>query len=222
MRVSLRPSKSLLASAEGLFSSFAARSFLFAVGLFLGGFLASSVRAAEVGMVAAFAASSCPENWSPYSSALNRVLVGAGDVYALGATGGADSVTLSAAQMPAHTHSDYYQNTYVGSWMPHPNAAMWDPSIWTYSVGSIGESGASTSTGSAGSGSPFDNRQQFLALLFCIRVAEDVSEPGEGGGASMGFWPELSMSDAMQIGSLVLLGMVLAWGFRFLLERSLK
>jgi microcystin-dependent protein len=35
----------------------------------------------------------------------NRFVVGAGDSYAVGATGGADSVTLTEAQMPAHTHT---------------------------------------------------------------------------------------------------------------------
>jgi microcystin-dependent protein len=34
----------------------------------------------------------------------NRFVVGAGDTYAVDATGGAASVTLSAGQIPAHTH----------------------------------------------------------------------------------------------------------------------
>ena len=35
----------------------------------------------------------------------NRFIVGAGSSYAVGATGGADSVTLSEAQIPAHSHT---------------------------------------------------------------------------------------------------------------------
>ena len=35
----------------------------------------------------------------------NRFIVGAGSTYAVAATGGADSVTLDASQMPAHTHT---------------------------------------------------------------------------------------------------------------------
>lgn len=35
----------------------------------------------------------------------NRFVVGAGSSYAVGATGGADTVTLTAAQMPAHAHA---------------------------------------------------------------------------------------------------------------------
>lgn len=35
----------------------------------------------------------------------NRFVVGAGDSYGVGATGGADSVTLSTSQIPAHSHS---------------------------------------------------------------------------------------------------------------------
>lgn len=34
----------------------------------------------------------------------NRFIVGAGDTYAVGATGGADTVTLSESQIPGHTH----------------------------------------------------------------------------------------------------------------------
>jgi microcystin-dependent protein len=36
----------------------------------------------------------------------NRFIVGAGDTYAVDATGGAASVTLTEAQLPAHTHGD--------------------------------------------------------------------------------------------------------------------
>lgn len=36
----------------------------------------------------------------------NRFVVGAGGAYAVGATGGATSVTLTEAQLPAHTHDD--------------------------------------------------------------------------------------------------------------------
>jgi microcystin-dependent protein len=36
----------------------------------------------------------------------NRFIVGAGDTYAVAATGGAASVTLTEAQLPAHTHGD--------------------------------------------------------------------------------------------------------------------
>lgn len=35
----------------------------------------------------------------------NRFIVGAGSTYAVGATGGADSVTLDASQIPGHTHT---------------------------------------------------------------------------------------------------------------------
>ena len=40
----------------------------------------------------------------------NRFVVGVGGTYAVGATGGADQVTLSVEQIPAHSHgySDKY------------------------------------------------------------------------------------------------------------------
>ena len=36
----------------------------------------------------------------------NRFVVGAGSSYNVGATGGSNSVTLTTAQMPSHTHGD--------------------------------------------------------------------------------------------------------------------
>lgn len=54
---------------------------------------------------------SIPANWqlcdgtNGTSDLRNRFVVGAGDDYAVGATGGADAITLTDANLPAHVHS---------------------------------------------------------------------------------------------------------------------
>jgi microcystin-dependent protein len=106
--------------------------------------------------------------------------------YVMGQTGGAESVTLTAGQMPQHTHaidasgltakaksssSPGDRQTPVGNvpaaatglTVPYgsgsPNANM--------SSGAIAFSGAIT-VANAGGGQPHDNRQPYLTLNFCI------------------------------------------------------
>jgi microcystin-dependent protein len=45
----------------------------------------------------------------------NRFLVGAGDTYAVGATGGADTVALSTGELPSHTHTFSGSTSSAGS-----------------------------------------------------------------------------------------------------------
>jgi len=67
----------------------------------------------------------------------NRFVVGAGSTYSVGATGGADSVTLTAAQMPTHNHT---ASTATAGAHTHGG-----------STGSNGGHGHTASTGAAGS-----------------------------------------------------------------------
>jgi len=52
----------------------------------------------------------------------NRFVVGAGSSYAVGATGGADSVTLDATMIPAHTHSITASGTTSGHSNDHTHS----------------------------------------------------------------------------------------------------
>lgn len=52
----------------------------------------------------------------------NKFLVGAGSTYALGATGGADTVKLTAANTPAHIHGIGYNNANNYGWRPATKA----------------------------------------------------------------------------------------------------
>lgn len=73
------------------------------------------------GAVMAFNSSSCPTGWTTYASAQDKVIVGSGSSYSLGATGGSNTATssstgahdhgaatgstaISIAQMPSHNH----------------------------------------------------------------------------------------------------------------------
>lgn len=104
----------------------------------------------------------------------NRFIVGAGSSYSVGATGGTDAVTLSTAQIPAHTHgsagghSHNYQATaatgsvgqYSGDYGRHI------ASLPTYST----SSGGAHTHSSVGSGESHENRPPFYSLAFIQKL----------------------------------------------------
>ena len=57
------------------------------------------------GAVMAFNLATCPAGWTPLAAAQGRVIVGVGPGLTLGTAVGADGVTLTLAQLPAHTHA---------------------------------------------------------------------------------------------------------------------
>jgi len=85
----------------------------------------------------------------------DRVVVGSGFSYTRGQQGGAATVTLSAAQMPSHTHS-----AGVGT------AAV---TVASGTGASVSNATAAT-TGSTGSGSAHENMPPFVAMPMIIRV----------------------------------------------------
>jgi hypothetical protein len=168
------------------------------------GFGVGSAQAAEVGQVSAFALSSCPENWSSYGGAVGRVVVGVGtlgsDTYSLSATGGSARHTLTLSEIPAHNHA------YNQPGWPYENLIGQNGT--SYSLG-LSAPGSSLNLGfvapvNAGGGQAHENRQPYLALLYCVRTAEDE--------IAMGFWPEMTMEGAMDIAGAVLVLFALAWG----------
>jgi microcystin-dependent protein len=124
-----------------------------------------------------------------------RVIVGPGQGpglsnYELGQMGGAETVSLTLAQLPAHSHSanttvnvsaTAYGQSAVGnsdgpganSWAAKPRAGQYSsaaPNV-SMSAGSILASAtASTVVGSAGGGQPVDVRQPYLALNYVIAI----------------------------------------------------
>jgi microcystin-dependent protein len=107
--------------------------------------------------------------------ATGKVIIGAGGTLKVGATIGADSVTLTEAQMPAHKHTITDPGHAHG-----PNGASFvigggnpSPANIRADSGSYGVTGttAAATTGisidSTGGSKAFDNRQASLALLYC-------------------------------------------------------
>ena len=126
---------------------------------------------------------SIPAGWALCNGSNNtpdlrgRFVVGAGDSYSPGNTGGANTVTLTAAQMPSHSHSTYcwdaenvgnqlnrYGNgTYFGAQLyrreQDQNGAAED---WNALYDAL--------TGIAGSDSSHENRPPYYALCYIMRT----------------------------------------------------
>lgn len=95
----------------------------------------------------------------------NRFVVGAGSSYAKGATGGANTVELSVANLPSHSHALGNQSGFKdASWFfPTSGTAhtLWSPEGW----------GSTTfNTGNTGSGTAHENRPPYYALYFIMKL----------------------------------------------------
>lgn len=100
----------------------------------------------------------CPPGWSPFEDAKNRFILGAGDRYAVvGTKGGEETVTLSEAQMPKHSHK--ISGTLSGYPLP------WFESQRSHPV-PTGVGGAIFDW-SSGDGKPHNNMPPYIALYFC-------------------------------------------------------
>lgn len=102
-----------------------------------------------------------PQGWALCNGAngtpdlRDRFIVGAGSKYAVGNKGGADSVTLTVNQIPAHTHT-------IGSfqkmdWGTHNNTDQLTP-------------GTSSKSASTGGGQAHENRPPYYALCFIMKL----------------------------------------------------
>jgi len=117
----------------------------------------------------------------------DRFVVGAGSTYAVDATGGASSVTLSTSQIPAHNHSASSSTTISDSGHSHSIPALIGTetgSGGTTSTVSQGTSVAastnsattgitastSTSIGNTGGGGSHENRPPYYALAYIMKT----------------------------------------------------
>lgn len=91
----------------------------------------------------------------------NRFLVGAGSSYSLGATGGANTVTLTVAQMPSHNHNIYTQD-YSGNFV-NPNAVG---SSYTRLAGGWAYNAIKNTGGSQA----HENRPPYYAVYFIMKL----------------------------------------------------
>jgi microcystin-dependent protein len=93
-----------------------------------------------------------------------RFVVGAGRSYAVGDTGGAETVRLSINEIPSHTHTVSAKTVgYAGSWNAKAETVTYD--------GSERDNGRrSIVSGSAGGSQAHENRPPYYALSFIMRV----------------------------------------------------
>jgi hypothetical protein len=88
----------------------------------------------------------------------SRFIVGAGSDYTVGTIGGANSITLTAAQMPAHTHG------------LHTNNACFHNGGCDTRNTLDNSQGVNWNTESAGGNQPFDNRPPYYALAYIMKT----------------------------------------------------
>ena len=90
--------------------------------------------------------------------------------YALGSTGGSDSVTVSLNQMAAHTHGALAFGR--GGDSNSPSGAAWAKPATDTPYGTSTPPGAmsASSTSSIGGGQPHENRQPYLVLNYVIAL----------------------------------------------------
>lgn len=87
----------------------------------------------------------------------DKFVIGAGNAYAEGATGGAPTHLLTAAEMPSHTHKTFTQSV-SAALTPGPNGTF------------VYNPGTGADSGSAGSGGAHNNMPPYYALAFIQRI----------------------------------------------------
>ena len=116
------------------------------------------------GMIMMYNGSSAPSGWAICNGSngtpdlRDRFIVGTGSSYSLGNTGGANSVTLTLNQIPAHTHT--YERTDVGI---NVNDRPWPASNNDCDM-------TNQNTSSAGGGQSHENRPPYYALMFIMKL----------------------------------------------------
>lgn len=109
------------------------------------------------GAVLAFNLQVCPAGWLQYKEAEGRVIVG-GSRNSVGSLGGSDTHTLSAAELPPHSHTGVISN-----FEKAPSK------ILSYQEGYGALVSGQGQTGMAGSGKAFSLMQPYLKLLICVK-----------------------------------------------------
>jgi len=114
----------------------------------------------------------CPAGWQPFEPAKDRFIVGAGSKYPVfsienapgDSIGGADTVTLTKAQMPAHTHT-YQQNYWTNIRTANTDSSNLSGGTVTYET-----QNPQLETGSAGLTQPHPNIPPYIALVYCQKI----------------------------------------------------
>lgn len=165
------------------------------------------------GAVIAFDSANCPSGWS--SAGLNgKFIVGAttgelgGGAFPYGSTGGTSSVTLSVANLPAHSHN--YEST--GTWSPRLRLPGGGSSGLTFTSGTGADALGSTSTMNTGSGTAFSNLPPYQAFRYC-RLDADLGDGMDTVGV-------LGISPGEAINVLVVIGIVAVYALGFVVGQQ--
>jgi microcystin-dependent protein len=99
----------------------------------------------------------------------SRVPVHAGPGFALGQTGGAETVTLTVSQIPAHNHVPQASST--AGIQSSPSNGVWAQStLGQFSSAAPSVTMAPAALGSSGGSQPHDNMIPFLAVNFILSL----------------------------------------------------
>jgi len=105
----------------------------------------------------------------------SRVPIHVGPGFALGQSGGVESVTLTTSQIPAHSHvPTCFSNPGVGGNQNTPQGGVWASATQTigsaYSSAAPGVAMSPNAIGSTGSSQPHDNMIPFLVINFILSL----------------------------------------------------
>jgi len=110
---------------------------------------------------------------------VDRFIVGSGNAYSVGETGGADSVILNTTQIPSHNHTltdPGHAHTYVGAFWPSPsgpeqNQAGSPEDKTDFNYGRTTDSATTGITiNNVGGGLAHENRPPYFALIYLMRI----------------------------------------------------
>lgn len=139
-----------------------------------------------VGMIITTGSSTSPAalyDGTSWTQIKDRFLIGAGGSYALGSTGGSATHTMSAAEMPAHSHSatvsssgehSHNVTSYYNTGSVSVQANSYGDHHPAYPTNSTSSAGAHTHTatiGNAGGGQAFSIMNPYVAKYVWYRVS---------------------------------------------------
>ncbi len=101
----------------------------------------------------------------------SRVPVHVGSGFALGQSGGVETVTLTTSQIPAHSHVPQASSGLGSQLVPTNNVwAESSPSLNEYSTVAPTAAMSNTALGSSGGSQPHDNMMPFLVVNFILSL----------------------------------------------------
>jgi microcystin-dependent protein len=100
----------------------------------------------------------------------SRIPIHQGNGFVLAETGGAEQVTLTANQVPAHTHPLLASTNIATQTSPSGNVVAQSAALDLYIEDTPNVNLATTAVGSTGGSQPHSNLQPFLSLSFIISL----------------------------------------------------